>query len=87
MTAPGIQYPRGCSVSVGALFTEVVPFLETAVSILAAAIAFAGSEVGARSEMIVPAQHGDDWGVFHLRGGKVRFCELFSSAVQCTNWD
>jgi hypothetical protein len=58
-----------------------------AVGMLSAAIAFAGSQIRTRNEMIVPAQKGDDWGVFHLRDGRVRYCMFGSSAVLCTNWD
>jgi hypothetical protein len=60
-----------------------------AASILAAAIAYAGSQLGVSGarEIIVPSQHGD--AVFHLRDGKVRYCQYFDvgTAVACTLWD
>ena len=64
------------------------PTVLVAVSILAAAIAYAGHQL--RGEMIVPSQHGDVFGVFHVKDGRLRYCQNIgdpeTSSVGCTPW-
>jgi hypothetical protein len=74
------------------LSRTIVLTILVAASILAAAIAYAGNQL--RGEMIVVSlQHaavtGDIYGVFHLKDGRVRYCQNIgdpATSVGCTAW-
>jgi hypothetical protein len=63
-----------------------------AVSILAAAIAYAGNQLRGGGEMIVAQHIGDSFGVFQLKDGQVRYCQNMgdpttpANTVGCTSW-
>jgi hypothetical protein len=58
-----------------------------AVSILAAAIVYAGHQLRGETIVASPEHTGDVFGVFQLAGGQVRYCEgAMSVGVLCTAW-